>query len=313
MAAKKKIGIRIPSINEINKKYGDMIVTASETKESGLWLPSTFFALNYTFGGGIPFGKILEVAGEESSGKSLIAYNFAYSCQQLGGHVIWVDAEQSWMNSWAKENGVNPDKVTVIRDTRIEYVSDAVADIAIYLRSQLTNNEPILLVVDSIAAMDCADNIDSKMVDGKAEMGGRAKALYKYFRIRSELFYKLGITQIYINQLRTALNVGFGKDNTCLHYDTMIPFVDGTSMKIGDIIKNRVSKEVWSYNENTKKFEPKPIIDWVVKSETKKWIQFKTEGPETVNGFNGFTCTYTHHCLTNHGWKKAIDIDINDK
>jgi recombination protein RecA len=214
MAAKKKIGIRIPSINEINKKYGDMIVTASETKESGLWLPSTFFALNYTFGGGIPFGKILEVAGEESSGKSLIAYNFAYSCQQLGGHVIWVDAEQSWMNSWAKENGVNPDKVTVIRDTRIEYVSDAVADIAIYLRSQLTNNEPILLVVDSIAAMDCADNIDSKMVDGKAEMGGRAKALYKYFRIRSELFYKLGITQIYINQLRTALNVGFGKDNS---------------------------------------------------------------------------------------------------
>lgn len=52
------------------------------------------------------------------------------------------------------------------------------------------------------------------MVEGKAEMGGRAKALYKYFRIRSELFYRLGVTQIYINQLRTALNVGFGKDNT---------------------------------------------------------------------------------------------------
>ena len=99
-------------------------------------------------------------------------------------------------------------------DTRIEYVSDAVADIAIYIRSQLTHNEPILLVVDSIAAMDCSDNIDSKMVDGKSEMGGRAKALYKYFRIRTELFVKLGITQIYINQLRTALNVGFGKDNT---------------------------------------------------------------------------------------------------
>lgn len=49
------------------------------------------------------------------------------------------------------------------------------------------------------------------MVEGKAEMGGRAKALYKYFRIRSELFYRLGVTQIYINQLRTALNVGFGK------------------------------------------------------------------------------------------------------
>ena len=313
MAKKSKVGLKVPTKNEILKKYGGMMRLASETVESNLWLPSTFFSLNYTFGGGIPFGKILEVAGEESSGKSLIAYNFAYACQQLGGHVIWVDAEQSWMNSWAETNGVDPEKVTVLNDTRIEYISDAVADLAIYLRSQLTHNEPILLVIDSIAAMDCADNIDSKMVEGKAEMGGRAKALYKYFRIRSELFYKLGVTQIYINQLRTALNVGFGKDNTCLHYDTMIPFVDGTSMKIGEIIKNKISKEVWSYNEEKCIFEPKPIIDWVVKSETKKWIQFKTKGPETINGFNGFTCTYTHHCLTNHGWKKAEDIDIHDK
>lgn len=313
MAKKSKVGLKVPTKNEILKKYGGMMRLASETVESNLWLPSTFFSLNYTFGGGIPFGKILEVAGEESSGKSLIAYNFAYACQQLGGHVIWVDAEQSWMNSWAETNGVDPEKVTVLNDTRIEYISDAVADLAIYLRSQLTHNEPILLVIDSIAAMDCADNIDSKMVEGKAEMGGRAKALYKYFRIRSELFYKLGVTQIYINQLRTALNVGFGKDNTCLHYDTMIPFVDGTSMKIGDIIKNKISKEVWSYNEELKIFEPKPIVDWVIKEETEEWIQFKTEGPETTNGFNGFTCTYTHHCLTNNGWKKAKDITFEDK
>ena len=214
MAKKTKVGLKVPTKNEILKKYSSIMRLASETVESNLWLPSTFFSLNYTFGGGIPFGKILEVAGEESSGKSLIAYNFAYATQQLGGHVIWVDAEQSWMNSWAEANGVDPSKVTVLTDTRIEYISDAVADIAIYLRSQLVNNEPILLVIDSIAAMDCADNIDSKMVDGKAEMGGRAKALYKYFRIRSELFYRLGVTQIYINQLRTALNVGFGKDNT---------------------------------------------------------------------------------------------------
>lgn len=214
MATKKKVGVKVPTMNEISRKYGGMIVNASETLESKLWLPSTFFALNYAMGGGIPYGKILEIAGEESSGKSLIAYNFAYSTQQLGGHVIWVDAEHSWMNSWAETNGVDPNKVTVIQDTRIEYISDVVADLAIYWRSQLVNNEPILLVVDSIAAMDCADNIDAKMADGKAEMGGRAKALYKYFRIRSELFAKLGITQVYINQLRTALNVGFGKDNT---------------------------------------------------------------------------------------------------
>jgi len=206
--------LKIPTKNELLKKYGDIIKVASNKEDTGLWLPSTFFALNHQMGGGIPFGKILEIAGEESSGKSLIAYNFAYACQQLGGHVIWVDAEQSWMNSWAEENGVDPEKVTVINETRIEYIADAVADLALYLRAQLTNNEPILLVLDSIAATDCSDNIDAKMTDAKAEMGGRAKALYKYFRIRNELFFRLGITQIYINQLRTALNVGFGKDSS---------------------------------------------------------------------------------------------------
>lgn len=311
--AKSSKGMRVPTKNELLKKYRSIMNIASDLVDSNLWLPSTFFTLNYTFGRGIPYGKILEVAGEESSGKSLIAYNFAYCCQQLGGHVIWVDAEQSWMNSWAEENGVDPNKVTILTDTRIEYIADAVADISLYLRSQLTHNEPILLVIDSLAAMDCADNIDAKLVDGKAEMGGRAKALYKYFRVRNEFFYRLGVTQIYINQLRTALNVGFGKDNTCLHYDTMIPFVDGTSMKIGEIVKNKISKEVWSYNEKLGIFEPKPIVDWIIKEETEKWIQFKTEGPETTNGFNGFTCTYTHHCLTNHGWKKAKDITFEDK
>lgn len=313
MAKKSKVGLKVPTANEMAKKYGSMIKLASEVTDTDLYIPSTFFALNYLFGKGIPYGKIVEIAGEESSGKSLVAYNFAYATQQLGGHVIWVDAEQSWMNSWAEINGVDPAKVTIVNDTRIEYIADVVADLAIYLRSQLTHNEPILLVIDSIAATDCTDNIDAKMVDGKAEMGGRAKALYKYFRIRSELFYKLGVSQIYINQLRTALNVGFGKDNTCLHYDTMIPFVDGTSMKIGEIIKNHISKEVWSYNEKLGIFEPKPIVDWVIKEETEEWIQFKTEGPETTKGFNGFTCTYTHYCLTNHGWKKAKDITFDDK
>lgn len=212
--AKKKVGVKVPTQAEILRKYGNIVTTASETDDLGLKLPSTFYLFNDTIGGGIPFGKILEIVGEESSGKSLIAYNFAYVCQQLGGHVIWVDAEQAWMNSWAEANGVDPAHVTVVNDTRIEVISDVIADLAIYWRSQLTNNEPILLVVDSIAALDCSDNIDAKMVDGKAEMGGRAKALYKYFRIRSELLYKLGITQVYINQMRTALNVGFGKDNT---------------------------------------------------------------------------------------------------
>lgn len=214
MAQKKKLGIKVPTINEIKKKYGSLLSYPSEIEKPNLWLPSRFLALNNQYGGGIPFGKICEVIGEQSSGKSLIAYDFAYGCQQLGGWVIWIDAESSWDNDWAEKQGIDLTRVTIVNSTKIEEISDTMADLALFYRSKLVKNEPILFVIDSVAAMDCSDNIDAKMVEGKSEMGGRAKALYKMLRIRQELFAKLGITSIYINQIRTALNVGFGKDNT---------------------------------------------------------------------------------------------------
>ena len=212
--AKKKIGIKIPTLKELNKSFPTSFVASERDDSNFPKIPTRFLAYNYQLGGGITFGRLMEIFGEESSGKSLAAYDFAYCTQQLGGHVIWVDAEQSWDNSWAEQNGIELDKVTLINSTEIETISDAIADLSILWRSKLTHNEPILLVVDSIAAMDCTENINIKMTDGKAEMGGRAKALYKMFRIRTELLSKLGITQIYINQLRVALNVGFGQDNT---------------------------------------------------------------------------------------------------
>lgn len=212
---KKKSGLKILSVGQLNKKYGLALnIVASQIKEHGLHIPLRFLSFNYLVGFGLPYGKVIEFIGMESSGKTLAALDAAYCTQQLGGHVIWIDAEQCWQNKWSEENGLNLEQVTVISDTRIEVISDAIADLSIYWRSKLTNNEPILLVLDSIAATDCEDNINSTMTEGKADMGNRAKAIYKMLRIRNELLYKLGITQIYVNQIRDKLNVGFGQMDT---------------------------------------------------------------------------------------------------
>lgn len=242
---------------------------------------------------------------------TMMAYDFAYCCQYLGGMVLWVDAEQSFTNDWAKKNGLDLNKIVVYRSTSIEAISDWVANMALYWRSQLTHNEPILLVLDSVSALDTDINLNSEMLNASADMGNRAKAIYKYFRIRNEMLYSLGITQVYINQLRKNLKAGMFENPDCLHYNVKIPFVDGTSMKIGDIVKYHVNKEVWSYNEETKEFEPKPIIGWVEKDPTTNWLNVKIEGPGTKNGFIGITCTPRHKFLTNHGWKFAKDLDIN--
>lgn len=209
MARKK---IKVPSLRDIQKKYPGQYI-ASQVDESRMpWLPSRCLALNKVMGGGIPFGKILELFGEESSGKSLLAYDFAYCAQYLDGVVLWVDAEQSFTNAWAEANGLDLSRVVVYRDTSIEKISDWIAMQALYWRSQLTHNEPILLVLDSISALDTDQNIDSQMDGASADMGNRAKAIYKYFRIRNEMLYSLGITQVYINQLRKNLKAGMFED-----------------------------------------------------------------------------------------------------
>ena len=206
MAGRKKI--KIPTLREIQKKFPSQYIAGEVDESKRPWLPTRFLAFNKVTGGGCPFGKIIELFGEESSGKSLMAYDFAYCCQYLGGMVLWVDAEQSFTNDWATKNGLDLDKIVVFRSTSIEAISDWVANMALYWRSQLTHNEPILLVLDSVSALDTDMNLNSEMLNASADMGNRAKAIYKYFRIRNEMLYSLGITQVYINQLRKNLKAG---------------------------------------------------------------------------------------------------------
>jgi len=212
--AKNKETTKVKSRNALNKKYegtgvaSDIVLSAEEM----LWLPSRFLAFNYQLGGGIPYGKILELFGQESSGKSLLAYDFAYCCQALGGQVLWADSEHSFTRDWAEQNGLDLDFVELYTEKAIEYISDWSMDMAMFYREKLTNNEPILLVVDSIAALDCLANRNTSDVDAKAEMGNRAKAMDKFLRGRNLLFEKLGVTVVLINQLRSKIGASKFED-----------------------------------------------------------------------------------------------------
>jgi len=205
MGKAKSTGIKIPTAASMDKKYHGSGIASKILGRGGLRLPSRFLYLNYTLSGGIPYGKILEVFGEESSGKSLLAFDFAYCCQQLGGIVIWIDAEQAFTIEWAEANGIDLDKVDLYSETAIESISDFIRDKAIYWRSILTNNEPILIVTDSIASLSCIANINSSQLDAKAEMGNRAKKIDEMLRTRNELLSELGVVSIFINQVRAKI------------------------------------------------------------------------------------------------------------
>lgn len=212
MAAKKKAGIKVLSLKALAKKYPGSGIASEVMGDTQLWLPSTFLLLNERMGGGIPYGKMIEIFGMESSGKSLLAFNFAYSAQQLGGVVIWIDAEAAYTKEWAVLNGLDNSRVDLFQENKIEVISDFIMDKVIYWRSVLTNNEPILLITDSIASLECLENMNSSHQDAKAEMGNRAKQIDKMLRTRNPLLSDLGICSIFINQVRAKIGASKFED-----------------------------------------------------------------------------------------------------
>ena len=202
-----------PSENQLRAKYPTGLAVDSVPTDKTLWLPSRILPLNYALGGGIPYGRIVEVFGWESSGKSLLAYDFAYCAQQLGGMVLWADAEGSYMNSWADRQGVDASRVEVLNSSTVEIIGDWSKDMILHYREQLVNNEPILLVIDSLAASDVLANEDAELSGGKAEMGNRAKAWDKFFRLRRSLFDRLGVIVLVVNQVRNKLGAGMFESN----------------------------------------------------------------------------------------------------
>ncbi len=214
MAKKKQNKLKVSTESALRKKYAGSGLASQVVVhgEDTLWIPSRILALNHQWGGGAPYGKIIEIFGEESSGKSLTAFDFAYTTQALGGIVLWADAEFAFTQDWALKNGLDLEKVEIYKEKAIERISDWSVDMGIYYRNKLTKNEPILLVVDSLAALECLDKLNVSQTDAKAEMGNRAKAIDSWLRGRNGLYEDLGITVILINQLRSKIGASQFED-----------------------------------------------------------------------------------------------------
>ena len=214
--AKVKQTLKSLSTKDFMKKYQDAGIASITVPSAGetLTIPSRILPLNWQMGGGLAYGTIFEIFGPESVGKSLLAYDLGATTLSLGGALGWIDAELCWNNGWAIKNDVDPSKVTLLRTQAVEIISDFIKDFAINKRSELVNNEPILIVLDSLAALDSLENIDSDQSSKKAEMGNRAKAIYGMLRTRIKFLNKYGVSLIIINQLRDKVGAGMFEDPT---------------------------------------------------------------------------------------------------
>jgi len=195
------------ALTEIKKKYGDgaimemgdVPVTAIPRVSSGS------LSLDIALGGGVPLGRIIEIYGPESSGKTTLALHCISQVQKKGGRAAFIDAEHALDVNYAQKIGVDIDKLLVSQPDDGEQ--------ALEICETLVRSGGIdVVVVDSVAALTPRAEIEGMM--GDAHMGLQARLMSQALRKLTAIVSKTNCSVIFINQLRMKIGVMFGNPET---------------------------------------------------------------------------------------------------
>lgn len=156
--------------------------------------------------GGVPKGRIVEIYGPESSGKTTLTLHLIAQCQKAGGVCAFVDAEHALDANYAKNLGVDIDNLYISQPDFGEQALDVVETLA---RSGAVD----LIVVDSVAALTPKNEIDGDM--GDQHVGLQARLMSQALRKLTSVVHKMGSTVIFINQIRMKIGgMGYGTPET---------------------------------------------------------------------------------------------------
>ena len=181
-------------------KLGDKPAVSVET------IPTGALALDLALGvGGIPRGRIIEIYGPESSGKTTLAQHIVAECQKRGGIAAFVDAEHALDPEYARNLGVNVDELLISQPDTGEQALDITEEL---VRSGAVD----VIVVDSVAALVPKAEIEGSMED--QQMGLQARLMSKALRKLTGIIGKTRTTVIFINQLRQKIGVMYGNPET---------------------------------------------------------------------------------------------------
>lgn len=162
-------------------------------------------SLDLALGGGIPRGRIIEIYGPESSGKTTLSLHAVAEVQRAGGVAAFVDAEHALDPSYAERIGVQLDKLLVSQPDNGEQALEIVETL-------VRSNAVDIIVVDSVAALVPQAEIEGDM--GDAHMGLQARLMSQALRKLTGIINKSKSTVIFLNQLRMKIGVMFGNPET---------------------------------------------------------------------------------------------------
>ncbi len=180
-------------------KFGEGSINAIETISTGS------ISLDVALGGGVPRGRIVEIYGPESSGKTTLSLHILAEAQKKGGTVAFVDAEHALDPEYARKIGVNLDELIISQPDSGEQALEIVETL-------VRSNGLDVIVVDSVAALTPRAEIDGDM--GDSHMGLQARLMSQALRKLTAIISKTNTTLIFLNQLRMKIGVMFGNPET---------------------------------------------------------------------------------------------------
>ena len=196
------------AIEKIEKDFGkgSIMKLGDKTTVNVDAIPTGALSLDVALGiGGIPRGRIIEIYGPESSGKTTLAQHIVAECQKKGGIAAFVDAEHALDPEYAKNLGVNIDELLISQPDTGEQALDITEEL---VRSGAVD----IIVVDSVVALVPKAEIEGTMED--QQMGLQARLMSKALRKLTGVIGKTNTTVIFINQLRQKIGVMYGNPET---------------------------------------------------------------------------------------------------
>jgi len=195
------------AISQIEKNFGKgAIMKMGEVKHVPIETISTgSISLDIALGGGVPRGRIVEVYGPESSGKTTLSLHVLAEAQKNGGRVAFVDAEHALDPEYARRIGVNVDELLLSQPDSGEQALEI-------LETLVRSNALDVIVVDSVAALTPRAEIDGDM--GDSHMGLQARLMSQALRKLTAVVSKSKTTVIFLNQLRMKIGIMFGNPET---------------------------------------------------------------------------------------------------
>src|SRR5271154_4833244 len=267
------------ALSQIEKQFGKGSVmkmgeNLNMTIES---IPTGALALDLALGiGGLPRGRVVEIYGPESSGKSTLAMHVVGEAQRNGGICAYIDAEHAMDPVYAGAIGVNVDDLLISQPDTGEQALE-ITDMLI--RSGTLD----VIVIDSVAALTPRAEIEGDM--GDSHVGLQARLMSQALRKLTGGLSKSNTVAVFINQLREKIGVVYG----CFQYNARVVLADGSSEKIGKIVNQKLPVEVLSYDAKSGTVVPKKVVNWFDNGNTEKFLQITATKP-FKNGVAQFGC-----------------------